>query len=533
MLRTVRAFWHDQSGIALILVSVMLPAIIGLSLLAIDMSRMNNLDNDLQKGTDALALAAAAELNGRSDAWTRAENALTNLVSNNTMFADGGPVSLTTGTGAATVDATYSACRSKGQVSWCFLASIPANDSDPITSANYAASATATRFIQVWAQPEGITPMFPVSVSSPGTATDKSYNLTDVSVAGFTSGVCNYTPVFMCNPYEMVNGTNSAGGATLEQAVTDPAIHRRLIELRKVGNGAAYGPGNFGFLAPPLDLGHGAQALAQAIATSKPRGCYSAEGVSTKTGQNTGQVQDAFNLRFGIKANGSGFDDPEYGPAENVRMGATSKDWQDQNGNITKDKCVAYNKLTFGDPGTMGLPKDQSTPYMGGRMGAGDYQLLGPGNYWQTNFGNASYPSSWNTTTPMRYEVYKYERAALANGTLPSLPPTVDQSMVGVKSPGGDIGTPPTQCLPPINTVDRRLIYGALLNCQALEAEGYDLNGNSTNLPVEAFASFFLTQPVAGANDDASVFVELVDITGRSGAGTLDNFLRDEAQLYR
>ena len=60
MLRTIRAFWHDQRGIALILVSIMLPAIIGLSLLAIDMSRMNNLDNDLQKGTDALALAAAA-----------------------------------------------------------------------------------------------------------------------------------------------------------------------------------------------------------------------------------------------------------------------------------------------------------------------------------------------------------------------------------------------------------------------------------------------------------------------------------------
>ncbi|TIO02384.1 MAG: hypothetical protein E5X93_31800, partial [Mesorhizobium sp.] len=58
------------------------------------------------------------------------------------------------------------------------------------------------------AQPETFTAIFPVSFSSSGSAADTSYNVSAVSVAGFTSGVCNYTPVFMCNPYEMVNGTN-------------------------------------------------------------------------------------------------------------------------------------------------------------------------------------------------------------------------------------------------------------------------------------------------------------------------------------
>src|SRR5438128_7699648 len=94
MLRIVRAFWHDQRGIALILLSIMLPAIIGFSALTIDMSRVNNLHNDMQKATDALALAAAAELDGRSDAWTRAQNALANLLSNDTMFSDAGVVTL-------------------------------------------------------------------------------------------------------------------------------------------------------------------------------------------------------------------------------------------------------------------------------------------------------------------------------------------------------------------------------------------------------------------------------------------------------
>jgi hypothetical protein len=77
------------------------------------------------------------------------------------------------------------------------------------------------------------------------------------------------------------------------------------------------------------------------------------------------------------------------------------------------------------------------------------------------------------------------------------------------------------------------LLYGALLNCGALQAAGNNLSGNSSNLPVEAFASFFMTEPVPGASEGGSVFVELGDITGRGGQGTLDNFLRDEAQLYR
>lgn len=516
MLRIIRTFWRDQRGIALILVSIMLPAIIGLSLLAIDMSRMNNLHNDLQKGADALALAAAAELNGRSDAWTRAENALTNLVANDATFSDAGIVALTTGSGATTVDPTYPACRLKGQVWWCFLKDIPASDATVIVPStgvdvngvdHKAANATETRFILVRVQPETFTSMFPVFVSSSGNSTDTSYNVSAVSVAGFTSGVCDYTPVFICNPYEMVDGTNTAGGVTLEQAAADPAIRRRLIELRMVGNGAGYGPGNFGFLQPPDGVGNGAQALAQTIATSKPLGCYSAQGVSTKTGQNTGPVQDAFNVRFGIRASGGHFNSPEYGPAANVRKGAVRA-----SGNA--NQCSAYNQLTFGAP-NMGLPRDATTPYMGGRMGDGNWNLSG---YWSTNFSSASHPSSWDTSKPTRYDVYKYEIA---------------QGLVGTASAGGEVGTPPSACQPPVTTVDRRLLYGAILDCHALEAAGNDLNGNSTNLPVEAFASFFLTEPVPGASEGGSVFVELVDITGRGGQGTLDNFLRDEAQLYR
>ena len=50
------------------------------------------------------------------------------------------------------------------------------------------------------------------------------------------------------------------------------------------------------------------------------------------------------------------------------------------------------------------------------------------------------------------------------------------------------------------------------------------------DLPVEAFASFFLTEPI---KNDTDIYVELVDVTGHSGRGSLQKFQRDESQLYR
>lgn len=491
MFRVLREFWNDQRGLALILVSVMLPAIIGFSLLAIDMSRANNMHNDLQEGADSFSIAAAAELDGKSDSITRADRALTTLVANqyNTLIS-GPPQTLA----AAGITRRY-------------LRSLPATDNLPITAAdvitNEVADAHQARFVEVRATPVGFAAIFPASFITGNTA-DDGFRIGAVSVAGFTSGVCDFTPVFICNPYE-----SDPSGTTLEQAVSNPALHRRLIELRKVGNGAAAGPGNFGFLEPPEGVGNGAQALAQTIATSTPIGCYSAQGVDTKTGQNAGPVQDAFNVRFGIAANGH-FNSPEYGPAVNVRKGASSGGNGNGNGG---GNCPQYNQLTFGTP-NMGLPRDATAPYMGGRMGDGNWNLSG---YWSTNFGSATYPASWDTTKPTRYEVYKYEIAA---------------GLVGTASAGGEVGTPPNSCQPPVTSVDRRLLYGAILNCNALEQTN-DLSGHSTGLPVEAFGSFFLTEPVGSPSDDASVMVELVDITGRGGQGTLDNFLRDEPQLYR
>ena len=73
----LRGLWTDTDGFILPYVTILLVVIIGMSVLAVDGARYVSLQTQLQNGADQLALAAAAELNGQTDAITRADAALT------------------------------------------------------------------------------------------------------------------------------------------------------------------------------------------------------------------------------------------------------------------------------------------------------------------------------------------------------------------------------------------------------------------------------------------------------------------------
>ncbi|MBZ9775531.1 pilus assembly protein TadG-related protein [Mesorhizobium sp. CO1-1-8] len=506
MLRTIRAFWHDQRGIALILVSVTLPALIGFSLLAIDMSRVNNLHNDLQKGADALALAAAAELDGQSDSITRGDHALATLVANQYTFSTSGPPQTLAAAG----------------VTRRYLRSIPptlnpgksnevAGDARPISDVitDEVTDAKAARFVEVKVTPVGFAAIFPASFLT-GNAANNSFNVSGNAVAGFSTSVCDYTPVFICNPYEK---TEAAGGLTLEQAAKSRAQRRRQLILR---GDKFYGPGNFSFLESPA--GNGAPALKDSLAKIKPVSCYSQNGVNTKPGQNKGPVENGLNARFGLTSTYVTSDPP----AQNVRMGV-------KNVTCNTDKTVKSITYNTAAQGTTGLPRDgcypnnctpldPAHPADAGMLGDGNWN---PSGYWTANH---RVPGSTTTSRPFpidggftatgteaatRYDIYRYE---------------VDHGMIGDQSTSGDTGLPLCNQTP-IAIPDRRILYGAILDCSKLA-----LNGNVDNVPVRAFGSFFITEPI---KDGKEIYVELVDITGKGGRGTLDNFLRDEAQLYR
>ena len=74
------AFSSDTSGIILPYVTLMLIAIVGLAVLALDGARYMSLQTQLQNGADALALAGAAELDRLPDSEDRAIRAVRNLI---------------------------------------------------------------------------------------------------------------------------------------------------------------------------------------------------------------------------------------------------------------------------------------------------------------------------------------------------------------------------------------------------------------------------------------------------------------------
>src|SRR5215203_1178594 len=65
----------DERGAVGILMALSAPVLAGMAMLAIDAGRYMNLHTSVQQGADALALAAAAELDGKSDSIVRANRA--------------------------------------------------------------------------------------------------------------------------------------------------------------------------------------------------------------------------------------------------------------------------------------------------------------------------------------------------------------------------------------------------------------------------------------------------------------------------
>ncbi|WP_027162254.1 pilus assembly protein TadG-related protein [Mesorhizobium sp. WSM1293] len=482
MLGTIRAFWNDQRGIALILVSVMLPAIIGFALLVVDMTRAYSLHNDLQKGADAFALAGAAELDGRTDAILRANRAILNLVHNKYRFSNQ--------VGQQTLTSTTSTTTSG--ISVRYLSSLPTNDSDPIANANVTTDPAVARFVEVRVKPVGFAATFPASFLT-GNAASNSMNIGSTAVAGNAGAtVCQMIPAFICNPFP---------GQDLNQVATSASLLRKSLKL--IAGSNSWGPGNIGFLRPSDGHGYGETDLATDIAIGRVPECVNSRLIYTQTGTLSNKVTDAFNTRFDIYKNGGGFPskgDSRWPPAPNVRKGYKMT-----------DACTGT--LQADTTKFRGLTPDLA---FSGQIGNGSWDYDG---YVSVNkltaglagFRDANGNAYSNANPPSRYDLYKYE---------------IENGLVGTQSVGGEIGTP--ACAPTTGGIDRRLFQAAIVDCSS-QAVVSQLNGQSGAVPAMGFASVFLTQAVTGG----AVMAEIVDINGVRGRGTLSSLVRNEVQLYR
>jgi hypothetical protein len=182
----------------------------------------------------------------------------------------------------------------------------------------------------------------------------------------------------------------------------------------------------------------------------------------------------------------------------------------------------------------MGFPRDScfatGTCSFNNRIGNGDWDFDNDGTanfeqYWSVNFQSIPRPTDAggvaysNTNLPSRYSVYQYEIA------------TTSPNLVSNWSDGGSVngenGTPACYSggTPPSDTPDRRILYGAIMNCIAQPID----SGNSGGPYIAvAFAKFFMTEPMSGPDD--SLWVELVDVVE---PGSSNSIARDMVQLYR
>jgi len=151
---------------------------------------------------------------------------------------------------------------------------------------------------------------------------------------------------------------------------------------------------------------------------------------------------------------------------------------------------------------------------------------MGDGNwdfetYWSRTH-TAPRPNGWsNTNRPSRYEVYRYEidnnlvSTATADGT-----PSESGAPMCYSGDASALSDAP----------DRRVFVGAIINCQAAAEAGQLTGSSGGTIPVEAYAKFFLTEPMD--KNDGTIWAEMIQVV-EPGTAAARNIIRDSVQLMR
>jgi Flp pilus assembly protein TadG len=467
---------RDERGATLAYVALLMTAMLGVVGLSYDLGRHYILSSELQKAADAAAIAGAYQLDEFGD-----QDAVAARVQRAVITA---PIT----ENAQKLGAEAGIVEMRAPV---LLATIPADDSLPITNAN---AGPPFRYVQVTTQAVVSNNLFGRLVGQPATIT-----LERQAVARKGAAVCQVTALAVCNPLEAVNGSGAAFPAS--------EYYSRQIIVRQIGNGnQSWAPGNFGFLDVP-GFGNGAGGLAAALGSAGSPICFSTQ-VETEPGQTNG-ARNALNTRFDMYQNPffrNANRDPRYPPAENVTKGYNTQ---------TGGYCNNPAKATAAQPLIKGLPRDTNL------LGALDFGRFGNGtwacaDYWQTVHPTHASPAGCGgspgtpTSAISRFEVYRHE---IDNGIIPS--------GSGSGATAREAGTPQcaTSANPPQSPVggdlstDRRVVTMAVLNCIEHDVRG------ASDVPVEVFLNGFLTEPVLQEPSNPANGDIVLEIVGSSIAG--------------
>ena len=503
-----KRFARDVSGGVMIWAAVGAPVMVSGAALAVDVSRIYNLEQQMQSAADSVARAAAAELDGKSDSLTRANRALTTLVSNSETFSKTA--------GAVSVESVR------------YLTEKPQNSYEPAKDSTVTTDPYAARFIEVTLAPRDLNTVFPPKLSK-GLA---QVSLQGMSIAGFAFGTRGGQPLFVCNPYE-------GSDVTLFEAAEDPNERRRQIRLTNPGGGnGKFEAGTWGYLDPFSQQGStSANEFKDIFAIDVPQTYFTSTGVRIRQGKIAG-IDEAINTRFDLfkgKFKKPEYrDNPRYAPAQNVTKGYASV-------SAGKNVCASVKATS-----AFGLPRDgegDTVSYGNSANSSATAQIdgdfIGDGNWDFVEYVRINHNAASNLTIngityqfnyvsgtvtpsvpPSRYDIYSWE---IEDGKIPG-PLSYGSSNVNT----AEEGTP--QCHSSggyEGDIDRRLMTAAIINCGEQNDIQSLSDSNIGPVPVLAFGQFFLTEPV-GVDAQAVMYVEFTGLL--EGEDTL---ARDQIALAR
>lgn len=475
-------FARAEDGAVLVLWALFMAVAFGFLALTFDLGRVSATQSELQSYADQVALAAAGELDGRADAITRATAAAAGLIVDRQTYALGANA-----LGGAT------------SYTLTFLRSLPTGN-DRAADTGATTTPALARYVKVQATPRIVRTGFAAATSAMlGLVTNVQSSVSAQATAGMTSWACDVTPLMFCAPNASWRAKDNIGDQIL---------------LRSGGGGAAWGPGNFGFLdvtSLPVDTTGPCNGLNGAnlyrCLVGAERGitaCIRTDaGVDTQTGQRVG-LAEAFNTRFDIfQGNMNSLtSNAAYRPAPNTIQGTLPRGAATCRGNNT-------------DPSdAMALPRDAClVAGTCGRFGDGVWDRAA---YVAHNHGG-TYPTGTSATST-RYKIYLAEISDAAARTAPDDVPLPGFLETGAPMCHSTVSPDP----------DRRSVIAAAIDCTT-----NSISGSTRNVVPMEYVKLFMTQPVQSSGSDTDILVEVVDTAGGVGSGAITGVYQDFIQLYR
>lgn len=517
----------EEIGAVAPTVALSLFALIGVGGIAFDYARLAGMDTELQNAADQAALAAASQLDGRTGACARASSAAVGMITNQTRFAND------TTSRSVTIPAQPSCSAAAGSAPgirfW--------QDEAKTVAANADANAN---FVEVTVDYRRAKYAF-----TPIVAAITSGDMTASAMAGTRTAVCKVPPVMMCNPNE---------GS--DPAFTVANYLKKGIVLMSRQAGAAYAPGNFGWLNTgyTVDAGaNGAATLRRLLGQEHVAfECVAGDKVTTEPGEML-SVIDAFNTRFDIYSQavnqtavcGNGL----CPPAANTRKDLVRR----STGNGSVDASCRERKENLNEQGNgqqrgwqlpdsdrylptsatvplastvplapMGYPRDMChaiamqtppTTCTGGRVGTGAWDRAA---YFRSNFGAGFDWQAALGANVSRYETYVWEQQAANRVRNPG---GIDQTPS--VPPGVAYGKP--VCFPTLwptaagPVQDRRVVPIAVVNCT-----GEHVAGRTEQVNVARWIDVFLVEPSVDRDRTVTgeVYIEVIresTVTGNDG----------------